>query len=244
VTTALVILVGAFLGGFVSGLAGFGTALTTLGIWLHVVEPKTAAALVLCCSVAAQLQTLPAIWRAIAWRKIWPILVAGLIGVPLGVQIIAHADPAIFRLAMGLLLLCFSTTMLVLRARPSMAWGGRSADAAVGFVGGVLGGVAGLSGSIMTIWATLRGWGKEEKRALFQAYNTTMLGFALLSFAGAGLLSVEIGRLFLLALPGTLTGAFIGVRVYRRLSDRNFHDLVQVVLGFAGGSLLWPYVLG
>jgi uncharacterized protein len=45
---------GAIVGGFVTGLAGFGAGLTALGVWLHVVDPVVAAALVVICSVVAQ----------------------------------------------------------------------------------------------------------------------------------------------------------------------------------------------
>ena len=33
---------GAFAGGFVSGLAGFGTALMALGLWLYILPPTVA----------------------------------------------------------------------------------------------------------------------------------------------------------------------------------------------------------
>ena len=36
------LLVGALAGGFVVGLAGFGSALMALGIWLYVLPPPTA----------------------------------------------------------------------------------------------------------------------------------------------------------------------------------------------------------
>lgn len=38
---------GAFLGGFVNGLAGFGTALFALGWFLQIMEPPAAVAVVL-----------------------------------------------------------------------------------------------------------------------------------------------------------------------------------------------------
>ena len=38
-STVLVLAVGALCGSFINGLAGFGTGLTTLGLWLHVVSP-------------------------------------------------------------------------------------------------------------------------------------------------------------------------------------------------------------
>ncbi|NEV03047.1 TSUP family transporter, partial [Bradyrhizobium uaiense] len=59
---------GALAGGFVSGLAGFGTALMALGIWLYVLPPTLAVPLVLVCSVIAQVSTLPSIWKSIDFR--------------------------------------------------------------------------------------------------------------------------------------------------------------------------------
>jgi len=87
------LLFGALAGGFVSGLAGFGTALMALGIWLYVLPPAIAVPLVLICSVIAQISTLPSIWKTIDFSVVWPFLIGGLIGVPLGTMLIAHADP-------------------------------------------------------------------------------------------------------------------------------------------------------
>src|SRR5260370_23166257 len=65
-TLAFVLLfLGALAGGFVSGLAGFGTALMTLGIWLYVLPPAVAVPLVLTCSIVAQSSTLPALCASI-----------------------------------------------------------------------------------------------------------------------------------------------------------------------------------
>ena len=175
---ALVVLGGAFAGGFVSGLAGFGTGLVALGIWLHVLAPAPAATLVVICSVVSQVQTIPAIWHAIDRARVGPMLAAGLVGVPVGTRLLVHLDPGVFRLAMGVLLLTFSGFMLLGRVRAQVAWGGRVADGAVGFAGGILGGLAGLSGPLPTMWATLRGWGKDERRGVFQAFNLAVLSAA------------------------------------------------------------------
>jgi uncharacterized membrane protein YfcA len=51
------LLFGALAGSFVSGLAGFGTALMALGIWLYVLPPSTVVPLVVICSIIAQTTT-------------------------------------------------------------------------------------------------------------------------------------------------------------------------------------------
>jgi opacity protein-like surface antigen len=60
--------------------------------------------------------------------------------------------------------------------------------------------------------------------------------------AGTGLVSSEVLRLALFALPGTLVGAWLGARTYRGLSDRNFRDIVLALLFLSGLGLVWSSV--
>ncbi|MBZ8131752.1 sulfite exporter TauE/SafE family protein [Afifella sp. IM 167] len=234
----LVVLAGGFAGGFVTGLAGFGTGLVALGFWLHVIEPAPAATLVAICSVAAQAQTLPTIWHAVDRRRVWPMLAAGLLGVPLGTLLLTRVDIDIFRTCIGVFLIAFSAWMLFGRVNMQLRWGGRPADAVAGFAGGIMGGLAGLSAPIPTVWATLRGWGRDERRSVFQTFNLTILAAVVAWHFLSGLSSDGLGVLVLTALPGTFAGAFLGARTYRRLSDRRFHALVLVLLAVSGVTLV------
>jgi uncharacterized protein len=147
-----VLSLGALAGGFVSDLAGFGTGLIALGIWLYVVPPAIAVPLVI-CSIVGQTSTLPAIWRSIDFKLVWPFHVGGLAGVPLGTMLVTYADPRIFKLSVGALLLVFPTALYFHRRPMALSFGGRAADTAIGFAGGILGGLAGLSGPIPILWA-------------------------------------------------------------------------------------------
>src|ERR1700737_3532166 len=192
----VLLFLGALAGGFVSGLAGFGTALMALGIWLYVLPPSIAVPLVLICSIIAQTSTLPSFWRSIDFKLAWPFVV----GVSLG---------------------------------------GRIADGMVGFAGGILGGLAGLSGPVPILWANLRGWGKNERRGVFQAFNFTILTASLCLQASTGFVGAEVLRFALLAFPGTLLGAWLGARTYHALSDQNFRDVVLGLLFLSGVGLVW-----
>jgi uncharacterized membrane protein YfcA len=239
-TIAFVLLfLGALAGGFVSGLAGFGTALMALGIWLYVLPPSTAVPLVLICSIVGQTATMPSFWRSIDFRLAWPFLIGGIAGVPLGIMLIAHADPGVFKLSFGVLLLVFPAALFFNRAPVPVNFGGRVADAAVGFAGGILGGLAGLSGPLPILWATVRGWGKDERRGIFQTFNWTILTASLCLQAGTGLVTREVLWFALLALPATIFGAWLGTRTYHALSDRNFGDVVLGLLFLSGVGLVW-----
>jgi uncharacterized membrane protein YfcA len=230
---------GALAGGYVSGLAGFGTALMALGIWLYVVPPQVAVPLVLICSVVAQISTMPSIWRHIDFKLVWPFLIGGLAGVPLGTLLIAYADPNTFKLTVGVFLLVFPAALYFQRTPMAISYGGRAADAAVGFAGGILGGLAGLSGPLPILWASVRGWGKHQRRGIFQIFNFTVLAAALCLQAGTGFIKPDVIWLALIAFPGTIVGAWLGARTYRALSDRNFRDVVLVLLFLSGIGLVW-----
>ena len=236
--TEILVLTGAFMGGYVSGLTGFGTGLTALPFWLSVVNPVVAAPLVVICSIVAQIQTLPAIWHAINWRQATPFILGGLIGVPIGTVLLTLVSPHLFKLFIGIFLILYCGSMLARGAVPTLYWGGRSADGAIGFGGGVLGGLAGLSGALPTIWIGLRGWGKDARRGVFQAFNLSILSFALLSQSLGGIVDMELGRLALIALPGTVTGAWLGRKTYNCLGDDRFNQIVLVLLLLSGISII------
>src|SRR5579872_5454134 len=240
--TIAVLLFGALAGGFVSGLAGFGTALMALGIWLYVVTPDVAVQLVVICSVIAQTWTMPSIWRSIDFKLVVPFLVGGLAGVPIGTLLVAYADPDHFKLAVGVLLLVFPTALYLQRKPMALSIGGKAADGAIGFAGGVLGGLAGLSGPIPILWASVRGWGKDERRGIFQAFNWTILTAALCAQAVAGFVTKDVLWLALEVLPATLAGAWLGARAYYVLSDDHFRDVVLALLFLSGIALVWSSV--
>lgn len=236
------LLLGALAGGFVSGLAGFGTALMALGIWLYVLPPSIAVPLVLICSVVAQSSTLPSMWKSFDLALVWPFIIGGLAGVPVGTMLVAHADPRVFKLTIGVFLLVFPTVLFLNRRPMAVRFGGRLADGAIGFAGGILGGLAGLSGPLPILWASIRGWGKDERRGIFQTFNWTVLFAALCVQAASGLVAQNVIWLAMIAFPGTIIGAWLGARLYRALSDRNFTDVVLTLLFLSGMGLVWSSI--
>ena len=238
ITTALIVALGGFAGGFISGLSGFGLALVSLGLWLHVLEPIPAVITALCCSVASQLSTVRAVLHVMEPRRVLPFVLPGLLGIPLGQMALGAIPVDLFRLVMGVILITFSGALLLWRRPIGTDWGGRAADAMVGFLGGVLGGFAALLGSMPTFWAIVRGWGKDEKRSVFQAFNLAILGTSLAVAVLAGRFDRQLTLVVALAVPATLIGANLGVRTYQRLSDRSYNDAVLGLLVLTGLSLL------
>jgi uncharacterized membrane protein YfcA len=236
--TLVLLTLGAFAGGFVNGLTGFGTGLSAMPIWLQAVSPALAAQLAAAGGVAGQLTTLRSIWHAIDWRALAPMLLAGLVAVPLGAMLVPLVDATVFKRAVGAILIGYAAVMLTAGGRIKMAPKGPLADVAVGFSGGLLAGIAGLSGVTPTVWAALQGWSKERRRGVFQAFNLTILSTTLLAHLAKGLVDPQFLKAFVVALPGTFLGVACGQYVYARLDDRRFDRVVLIVLGLAGFGLM------
>ena len=241
-TTFAILLGGALAGGFVSGLSGFGTALMALGIWLYILPPAIAVPLVLICSVSSQISTLPSMWKVIDFKLALPFVVGGLLGMPIGALLVARADPQHFKLSVGAMLLVFPTALYFIRKPMAFRFGGRFADACVGFAGGILGGLTGLSGPLPTLWASVRGWTKDQRRGVFQIFNGSVLGAALILQIASGFVKLDVLWLAMLALPGTLIGARAGMLTYHALNDRNFYDIVLGLLFLSGVVLVWSSI--
>jgi uncharacterized protein len=235
----VLILIGALLGGFVNGLSGFGTSLVALPFWIHVVPPVIAAQLGAALGIAGHLQTLPALFQQIRWRQVAPYIAAGLLGVPLGTYLLPLVDPQMFKLGIGCLVVLFCSFQLASQDKLRVLGGGGAADALVGLVSGFLGGLAGMSGVLPTMWASLRGLAKNDKRTLFLSFNLTILTAMLCASAVLGLLTWDLGRATLIALPASFVGSRIGQWGYVRLDARRYDRLVVVLLLLSGASLLW-----
>ncbi len=233
-----IVVAGALVAGFVNGLTGTGYALMALGFWLQVMAPVTAAPLVAICSVAGHLQALRSIWSGVRWPRVWPFLAAGLLGVPIGTALLEQVRVQPLKLGVGILLIFYSAWMGLVRRPPVVTGGGRAADAAVGFVGGAMGGLASLSGPAPTIWVQLRGWNKNEQRGVNQPFNMTILATALLAAGVAGLLDRTFWIWAAITVPISLVGARLGLMLYGRVNDAAFRQLVLVLLGLSGTTLI------
>lgn len=161
-----------------------------------------------------------------------------MLGVPVGVALLRAVDPTWFKLAVGALLVAYCPAMLLVADLPRVAAGGRVADGLVGVVGGVMGGLGGLTGPAPTLWCGLRGWSRDEQRAVFQSFNLAMHTLTLATYAVTGALTGEAARMFLLVAPAMLVPTVIGTRLYARFSETAFRRLTLVLLGLSGAALL------
>ncbi|HKS87606.1 MAG TPA: sulfite exporter TauE/SafE family protein [Pseudolabrys sp.] len=230
--------VGALLGGVAAGGSGFAFGLAASSIWLHRIDPLHSAILITGCGTLLHLTT---IWQQrehVEVSRLWPFVAGGVIGIPIGVRLLVYTDGGVLKIGLGIFLLAFGAYALLAPRLHTFTGGGRPADALVGFIGGVLGGIGGYSGVLPTIWTQLRGWPKQTARAVYQPYVIIIQAITL-----AGIIWVTLDRAGLImlvaVLPPLLLGTWIGWQLYGRLNDLRFRKTLAVLLIASGAMLVF-----
>jgi len=238
------VLFAAFLGGFASGIAGFAMGFVVSGIWLHVITPIQTTALIAGYGLWTQGYGVWKLRRSMSWRNVAPFIIGGAIGVPIGAVLLTYIDPMYMRLGVGVLLIAFGSYGL-LQPKLITVQAALPTDGAVGAVNGVLCGLTGLPGFVITVWCQMRGWTKDQQRAVFQPVMLAAIIMTAASLTAAGEITAEIIRLYFLGLPALLAGLWLGFRLYGKLDEVAFRKVMLGLLLFSGLALtisqVWPW---
>ncbi|MCY4311491.1 MAG: TSUP family transporter, partial [Rhodospirillaceae bacterium] len=142
------------------------------------------------------------------------------------------------KIAVGVVIVVYSTFGLLIRMNPFLPGERPVLDGGIGFAGGILGGLIGLSGVPPVIWSQFRGWSPAVARSIYQPFNTVILSVAMGVQMAAGFFTTEVWRLVLYTAPVTLIGVLIGVAVFRRVGASTFRLVVLWFLMASGIGLL------
>ena len=228
---------GALLGGVAAGAAGFAFGIAASAVWLHALNPVHATFLIVAGGLSIQSGTIWPLRHSLNLRRLWPSLVAVVVGVPIGVWLLVRLDAHTLKIALGAFLVVYGLYALLVRKLPHVE-AGRAADVAVALLSGIMGGLGGYSGVGPAIWSQLRGWPKDVARAFYQPLIVTA-HVATIAALGAVALDRKGLVLFMLALPALALGAWIGWLIYGRLDERRFRQFFAVLLMLSGLMLVF-----
>src|SRR5229473_913512 len=233
-----VFLIATFGGGLIAGLSGFAFGLIAASIWLYILSPLQTATLIIAFGLIVQGYSVWKLRGALDWRKLWPFVAGAALGVPVGVTILTWANPAHARMGVGAFLVLYSLYALFRPTIDPVQAGGAAADAGVGFLNGVFGGLTGVDGILVTIWCGLRGWPKDVQRAVFQPVAVATFLMSALWIGAKGAITAETTKLFLIGLPALLAGTWLGLKLFGRLNEAAFRKIVLALLLASGVVLI------
>ena len=229
--TALAICAIAFIAGTARGFSGFGAALIFMPLASSLAAPRLVAALLLVIDFISAAPLVPGAFKH-ADRKATAIMVAGaLIGVPVGTWFLSRLDPVTTRWIIS----GFVTALLALLLS---GWRYHGKDnvaisVGVGCVSGFCSGLAQTGGPpIVGYWL-----GRPLPASIARANILLFFGasdfFSLVSYAAAGLITLESIRFSLLVGPVYGIGVGFGASLFGRASDRLFRTICYSLIVLA-----------
>jgi uncharacterized membrane protein YfcA len=238
---AAFVLIAVFAASTISSIAGFAFSALCGALLFHLMDsPVYAVQVMIICSIAIQLLSVAALWRSIDWRSLPIFLIGGVPGVPVGAYLLLHLQTAVYRDIIGVLLIVYGGYLLLRWPARSLQTG-PLADACAGFLGGLTGGLAGFPGASVTIWCGLKGWDKAHQRGVYQPFILCMQPVSLIVIylmRPSASSAAELDWKTLAFVPAALLGAWFGLRIFRRLSDRQFEIAVNALLILSGIGLV------
>jgi uncharacterized membrane protein YfcA len=231
----LLVLLAVFGGALVSGFCGFAFSAVAGAVLLHLMPPREAVPLMMSCSVLVQGVCLYQLRRQIEWRGSGFLILGGLLGLPPALYALLNTDQTALRIGFGCFLAAYAGYMLLSPAARRFAGpGGPWRMAAVGFLGGLVGGVTAMPGAVATVWCDMRGIPKDRQRGLVQPYIVVLQVAALAFLAVRGELPESLAGELALTLVPLGAGALGGLALFRRVSDKLFRRALLSVLLLCG----------
>jgi uncharacterized membrane protein YfcA len=228
-------------GSMVSSIGGFAFSAICGALLVHLMSgPVHIVQVMMICSIAIQSLSVAALWRNIDWVMLPVFLAGGILGLPIGVAILTHLGQFGFQRAIGVLILIYAVYMLF-RRPVTLRSRGPILDACAGFFGGITGGLAAFPGAAVTVWCSMKGWDKARQRGVYQPFILTMQILALLAIHLMSRnvpWSNDVDLATLAFVPLALLGTWLGLLIFRQLSERQFDRTVNLLLVVSGAGLL------
>ena len=242
ITGVAILALALFLGCTVYSATGFGIAMTAMPISLLAIsDPQTAVVVVNTGGVSAGILIAIQARNDIPYREIVPIVVAGGLGVPLGVSILKFADPTIIRIGIVVLILALAALSLK-EFKGEIPLAGVLGVAAGFIVGATLTAFA-VGGPLIVLFLLARNLGRRSVRGAMALYLLLIAGIGVVAYAATGLYSAERLTLVGIILVPAFLGFGLGALLINRMNERIFRYVVLGIIGLSSMAVLVPEVL-
>ena len=227
----------AFAGALIFGLTGFGAALVTIPLAIHLVPLPFALALFALADLVGAIRVgLENPRNAVPseWKRLVPMILAGT---ALGATALVNLPRSLGMLLLGTFVLSFALYSLVRRTSarvisPRWAW-------LAGFAGGITSTLFGAGGPPYVIYLSQRGLTKEQYRATMGFATMTSISVRAVAFTLTGILLVpDVWQKALAAVPAGLAGIWVARKMFVRISRDMLLRVVAALLVVSGISLI------
>lgn len=227
-----------FLGaGFIQGLTGFGFGMVAMSLSPLLIDVKQANVLV---TILALLNSLFVTWNvrhAVDFKKILPIFIGAIVGIPIGVYLLTVLQPNIIKFILGIILITFSTHSIF--RKESNKHIRRRWAFPMGTLSGISNGLINMGGPPVVIYTYYQKWNKDSIKATLAFYFIMCTAYKLAVLILSKLVTVEIIKMSGILLPMVYLGAFLGFVWFGRVNKEQMRNVTFSILIILGLLLLF-----
>lgn len=231
-TIILIGLTVVFLAGLTQGVTGFGFALVSAPIMIMFISPKVVVPIIVTYGLLISLIILFECRKWLDLIRIWPLIIAGLAGVPAGAYLLSSLPAGILKVFIGSAISLFALVLL-----SGFRWkieNERLAFVPVGFLSGLLGGSTSMGGPPAVLFFAHQGVEKQVFRANLVAYFSVLSVGAVIAFIFNDLITAEVVNYTIIFLPAMILGALTGIKLANKVEEEVFQKIVLLVVITAG----------
>ena len=223
---------------------GFGEALVAVPLLAFWIPLPVAAPLAVLVSVTVAGIVVVQDWKKIHVRSAGWLVLSSLLGIPLGLLLLTNTHQRGVKAVLALIIIAFAVYSLMGRAPLELKQDNRGWLLGCGFFAGILGGAYGMNGPPLVVYGTMRRWTAQHFRATLQGYFLPASVIGMGGYWLAGLWTPTITRYYVLSLPVTFLGVYLGRVINHRLHGETFFKYLYLGLAGIGALLLAQAITG
>jgi hypothetical protein len=222
--------------GFVRGVTGFGGAMVLTAPLAFLIEPHQAVLVALMLEGLAASHMLPGACRDGRLRLIGPICLAACLMVPIGGYLLTSLDPSFIRNWIAGTILVFAFMML----RGFRYHGNQRqvTSVLVGALSGVLTAATSVGGPPLILYLLSGPDPVAVTRANLTIFIIVISTATLLFFLAQGALDLPTAGLAAVLAPFFVLGIWAGSRIFTRINERRFRQIVLTLLIVVSAGML------
>ena len=233
-----------FIATLIRSAFGFGEALIAVPLLAFYIPLGIAAPLAVLVSITVAGIVVVQDWKQIHLGSTGWLVLSSLFGIPLGLLLLTSSHQRAVKATLAVIIMTFSAYSLTGRTPLELRRDSRLWLLACGFCAGVLGGAYGMNGPPLVVYGAMRKWSAQTFRATLQGYFLPASVIGMGGYWLAGLWTSAVTHYYLLSLPVTLLGVFLGRVINHRFRGEVFAKYLYIGLASIGALLLVQVMAG
>jgi uncharacterized membrane protein YfcA len=227
--------------GFIQGLSGFGSAIIAIPLLSFFLDMHTAVPLVTMLGIIIGLINTRELIQHSQYRRLAPLIISALVGIPIGVIFITSMRESIVLLILAILLITYS--LYSMRGLKIQLFSHRYFAYISGFFSGWLGATLSISGPPVIFYTTAQDWTAKEKKSLLTSYFLLVSILTAIGFYISGMLNDRVMILFGYSVIPLIVGTYLGIMAFNKMVSTYQTTIINLFVFCLGVILLLKLIV-